>query len=166
MPDIRLISVATPALVTFDWLQTPTGLIDETQQLADAIIVALNSDALADEIEALPDPRDDNRRGWWGDLDASNIWNGWPLGSKLWLLRRAKIVDADAQEGATTARADAYIRAALKPFIDAGVCSRFDIDVQQMSEQRISATIIVYRGPKPAIRLEYQPLWQEIFPGT
>lgn len=166
MPDIRLVSTVTPALLTFDWLQTPTGLIDETQQLADAVLLALNSDATADESEALPDPRDDNRRGWWGDLDAEAIWNGWPLGSKLWLLRRAKIVDRSAAEGSTTMRADKYIRAALQPFVDAGVCSKFTVNVQQVDEKHITASIVIYRGPKPAIRLEYQPIWQELFPGS
>lgn len=166
MPDIRLVSIDTPALVTFDWLQQPTGLLDETQQLADAMIIALNSDAAADDSDALPDPRDDNKRGWWGDLDAESIWKGWPLGSKLWLLRRSKIVDADAAEGATTKRAEAYIRTALKPFIDNGLCSRIDVDVQQVSDIRISANVLIYRGPKPAIQLQYQALWEELFPGS
>jgi phage gp46-like protein len=166
MPDIRYIEIETPAAVTFDWLQLPTGLLDETQQLASAIIIALNSDAAADEGDILPDPRDSNRRGWWGDLDAQKIWSGWPLGSKLWLLRRAKIVDSGAREGATVARVEAYIRAALRPFIDAALCSRVTVDASQTSERQISATITIYRGPKTAIQLQYQALWSELFPGS
>ncbi|MGY3278118.1 phage GP46 family protein [Bradyrhizobium sp. S3.7.6] len=166
MPDIRYVAVSRPDIVTFDWLQQPTGLLDETDQLASAIILALNSDALADDSDALPDPRDSNLRGWWGDIDAKKLWNGWPLGSKLWLLTRAKIVDAGAAEGATVARVEAYIRAALKPFVDNGVFTRFDVSVSQVSDQRISATIMIYRGQKPAIKLEYQPLWLELFPGS
>jgi phage gp46-like protein len=166
MPDIRLIDIETPDVVTYDWLQTPGGLLDETQQLADAIMVALNSDALADPSDALPDPRGDDRRGWWGDLNAGTIWNGWPLGSKLWLLHRAKIVDAGAKEGATVVRVEQYIRAALKPFVDNRLCSRIDISASQTGQDQITATIVVYRGPKAAIQLTYQPLWQEIFPGS
>lgn len=166
MPDIRLVTVSSPDVVTFDWLQTPTGLLDETQQLADAIIVALNSDAEADVSEVLPDPRDSNRRGWWGDIDAKAIWNGWPLGSKLWLLTRAKIVDAAAREGATTKRAETYIKTALQPFIDAGLFSRMSVKATQVNEQRIKVTLIIYRGPKTTIQLEFQPLWQELFPGS
>src|ERR1700676_756555 len=98
MPDVRLIVVETPDVVTFDWLQKPTGEIDETEQFASAVLVALNTDALADPSEVLPDPRDDNRRGWWGDLDAEKIWGGWPIGSRLWLLTRAKILDNTARE--------------------------------------------------------------------
>ena len=114
MPDIRLINVETPIAMNFDWLQTPTNLLDETQQLASAVIVALNTDALADASDVLPDPRSSDRRGWWGDLDAQAIWNGWPIGSKLWLLTRAKIVDSGAREGATTVRVKNYIMALVR----------------------------------------------------
>ena len=48
MPDVRLIPVITPIAMNFDWLTTPSGLLDETEQLASAITVALNTDALAD----------------------------------------------------------------------------------------------------------------------
>lgn len=166
MPDIRLVTVDTPDIVSFDWLQTPTGLLDETQQLATAIIVALNSDAAADDSDVLPDPRDTNRRGWWGDLDAGKLWGGWPIGSKLWLLTRTKIVDNASREGATVARVDAYIRTALKPFVDNGICTRITVDVSLTNEKRIDAMITVYRGNKTAIQLQYQPLWSEIFPGA
>ena len=166
MPDIHLIDVMTPDVVTFDWLQTPSGLIDETQQLASAILVALNTDATANESEVLPDPRDTNRRGWWADLNAKTIWNGWPIGSKLWLLTRAKIVDATSQEGATITRVETYIRAALQPFIEQRIATRISVVTSLDNERRISAKIMVYRGPKTAIQLEYMPLWLEIFPGS
>jgi phage gp46-like protein len=166
MPDIRLITVDSPDVVTFDWLQTPTGLIDETQQLASAILVALNTDALADPSEVLPDPRDSNRRGWWGDLNADTIWGGWPIGSRLWLLTRAKILDNTAREGATITRVETYCRIALQPLIDKRICTRISVVARQDNRKRISATIIAYRGPKTAIQLEYQPLWAEIFPGS
>jgi phage gp46-like protein len=165
MPDIQLVPVSLP-IVTFDWLQTASGQLDETQQFATAVLVALNTDATADPSDTLPDPRDTNRRGWWGDLDAQAIWNGWPIGSKLWLLARAKIVDSNAREGATVGRVEAYIRAALRPFIDQGLCTQIVVDASQTDEQRIDATITIYRGPKTAIQLQYQALWTELFPGS
>jgi|ERR1035437_9480877 phage gp46-like protein len=162
MPDIRLISVIAPDVMTFDWLQTPTGLLDETQQLASAITVALNTDATADVSDVLPDPRSSDRRGWWGDLDAQAIWNGWPIGSKLWLLARAKIVDSGAREGATTVRVKNYIMAALQPFIDNKICSQISVAVTLNNIRQITAQIIIYRGPKTAIQLNYEPLWDEL----
>ena len=166
MPDIRLIDIMTPDVVTFDWLQMDSGLIDETEQLASAVLVALNTDALADASDVLPDPRDTNRRGWWGDLDAERLWKGWPIGSRLWLLTRAKILDNTAREGATITRVESYIRVALKPFIDQRICTQFTVVARQENDHRIVATIMIYRGPKTVIQLEYAPLWSEIFPGS
>jgi phage gp46-like protein len=141
-------------------------LLDETQELATAIMVALNTDALAAPSDVLPDPRSTDRRGWWGDYQADVIWNGWPIGSKLWLLERAKITDANAREGATVARVQNYIRQALQPFVTAKIFSQFTVTVTQDNIQRISARIRIYRGPKTTIDLEYQPAWQELFPGS
>lgn len=166
MPDIRLVPIATPNIVTLDWLQTPSGLIDETAELTTAVIVALCSDALAAETEVLPDPNSSDRRGWWGDHQADVIWGGWPIGSKLWLLTRAKILDQNAREGATVARVETYIRQALQPFVDNGICSRFTVTASQTSIQRIDAAVTLYRGPKSAVSLQFQALWGELFPGT
>jgi phage gp46-like protein len=166
MPDIRLITIEGPDIWTFDWLQTPSGLIDETQQLAAAVTLALNTDATADPNDILPDPRSTDRRGWWGDLDAETIWNGWPIGSKLWLLIRAKIVGVEAAEGSTTFRVHNYIVNALQPFIDNRVFSQIKVTVTQPTLQRIDARIIIYRGPNNVIQLNYAPLWTEIFPGS
>jgi phage gp46-like protein len=166
MADIRVVPISSPDVVTLDWLQAPTGQIDETQQLATAVMIALNTDALADASDALPDPRDTDRRGWWGDIDAATLWNGWPIGSKLWLLIRSKIVDQSAREGSTTTRVEKYIRAALQPFITNKLCSRVDVVVTQFSSSRIDAAITMYRGPKTAIQLQFQPLWAEVFPGS
>lgn len=163
MPDIRLIAQINPILVTFDWLQLPTNLIDETQQLADAVLVALNTDATADANEILPDPRSDDHRGWWGDLDAQKIWNAWPIGSKLWLLTRAKIIGNGSSEGSTIVRVGTYIRQALQPFIDNRLCSSIAVTVTQTRDDGIEATITIYRGPKTAIQLQYQQVWSEIF---
>lgn len=166
MPDIRLIDVESPDVVTFDWLQNTDGSIDETQQLASAVLVALNTDALADPSEVLPDPRDTDRRGWWGDLNAAAIWGGWPIGSRLWLLTRAKILDNTAREGSTIIRVESYIRVALQPFIDKGLASRVIVNLALNQDKQISGTILIYRGPKTAIQLQFQPLWSEIFPGS
>lgn len=166
MPDIRIIGVNSVNILTFDWLQTPVGLLDETQELATAIIIALNTDALADVTDKLPDPRSTDRRGWWGDTDASSIWQGWNIGCKLWLLKRAKIVDSSAEEGATVSRVQTYISQALQPFVDNKIITTFTSTVTVVNQQRIDASIIVYRGALQTIQLNFQPLWQEIFPAN
>lgn len=162
MPDIQFIDVETPAAVTFSWLLQPNGLPDETQALADAVMVAFNTDAQADVNEILPDPRSDDRRGWWGDLDALAIWGGWPIGSKFWLLRRAKVLtDQGTYEGPTQARAERYTRQALQPFIDNKICSRVDVSSYVDNLEQIWVNVIIYRGPLTAIQLQFKPLWDE-----
>jgi phage gp46-like protein len=164
LPDIRLVPVAGP-IIGMDWLQQPiTGLIDETAELISAVNVALMSDALAAPTDVLPDPNSTDRRGWWGDLEADIIWGGWPIGSKLWLLSRAKIVDSGAREGATIARVQAYISACIQPFVANKLASRFTVTARQINIQRIDARVIIYRGPKSAIELQYQALWDELPP--
>src|SRR5215471_20879371 len=111
VPDVRLKeNVSFPKYnVTVDWLLLDNGQLDDSKALASAIIVALGTDRLADVNDILPDPDSTDRRGWWGDMDAAPIWDGWPIGCRLWLLKRAKITGAEAFEGSTLVRVQNYI---------------------------------------------------------
>jgi phage gp46-like protein len=169
MPDIRLVQLAEfpyQQEESVDWLLLRNGTLDDTEALATAVIVALGTDRLAqeDDVPYLPDPDSTDRRGWWGDMDAGPIWQGWPIGSRLWTLRREKITGAGAQRGSTVVRVKWYIQEALQPFLDLKICSRFDVEVMRISEQRIDALIQMYRGPQLAIDLRYQVLWDDILP--
>jgi len=148
--------------ITLDLLQRPDNLIDETQALATAVVVALGTDRRANADDPLPDDYSDDRRGWWADTDAEKIWNGWPIGSRLWLLNRAKITSVASRYGATVARAETYCREALQPFITNRLASRIDVNAQRTNIERIDADITIYRGPLSAIQLQYQALWSEI----
>jgi phage gp46-like protein len=161
VPDIRLVqnNLFPNYEVTVDWLLLPDGTLDDTQALASAAIVALGTNALAAEDDILPDPDSTDRCGWWGDMDAGLIWNGWPIGSKLWLLRRSKIVPADRGQASTLAFVNSYIRAAIQPFVDRKICSGFNVWTTRVNPQRIDALIRIYRGPEREIELRYQMLW-------
>ena len=77
MADVRLTQQgAAPQAVSIDLLLTAEGQLDTGQELATAVTIALMTDALAAADDELPDARDPNRRGWWGDLDAGPIWDG------------------------------------------------------------------------------------------
>jgi phage gp46-like protein len=160
-PDVRLVqNTQFPKyFVTLDWSLLPNGQLDDSQALATAICVALGTNAEALPTDALPDPDSTDRCGWWGDLDAELIWNGWPIGSKLWLLRRAKINSASSRTGSTLTLVENYIRAAVQPFVDLKICSSFAISVTRVDVQRVDALLRIYRGPLPAIDLQYQILW-------
>ena len=162
MVDIRLVqSNLWPQYdVQSDASLLDDGTLDERQALATAVIVALGTDALAERDDILPDPDSTDRGGWWGDLDAEEIWGGWPIGSRLWLLKRDKIEDPGSQRGATITRVDRYIREALQPFLDRRIASRLDVKVERVGRERIDASVVMYRGPSLAIELRYQVLWQ------
>jgi len=114
---------------------------------------------LADRDDILPDPDSTDRRGWWGDLDAQEIWNGWPIGTRLWLETRDKIASRDDQQGSTEARIRQYIVEAIQPFVDRKIASTFDVEVTRVGRERIDALIRMYRGPEAAIDLRFQILW-------
>jgi phage gp46-like protein len=164
VPDIRLVQdVSWPRYsVSVDWSLLSDGTLDEDQALATAVIVALGTDRLATPDDILPDPDSTDRAGWWGDLDAEEIHNGWPIGSRLWLLRRSKIVGPEDPDGSTVARVEEYINEAIQPFVDQRIATRFEVQAERIGTERIDAYIVIYRGPQRPIELRFQVLWDDI----
>lgn len=162
MPDIRLVqNTLFPGReeVQIDWNLLPDGTLDASDSLATAVIVALGTDALAQTSDILPDPDSTDRRGWWGDLDADTIWNGWPIGCRLWLLKRSKIVGAGALQAPTTVLVEQYIREAIQPFLDRRIGSQMYVEATRVGKEQIDALVRIYRGPILEIDLRYQILW-------
>jgi phage gp46-like protein len=143
--------------VTNDWRLLDDGRLDERYALASAVMVALGTDALADRDDVLPDFSGD-RAGWWGDLEP-DIWDSWPIGSKLWLLRRDKITDPGSQRGATITKVERYAREALQPFLDRRIVSRIDVKAARVGLERIDVQITLYRGERDVLDMRYQVLW-------
>jgi len=164
LPDIRLVqNTAFPKYsVTVDWSLMSDGTLDDNAALATAVIVALGTDRLADATDILPDPDSTDRRGWWGDLDAQDIWNGWPIGTRLWLLKRDKIVPPQAAQGATLSRVMQYITESIQPFVDRRLCSLFDVRAERSGREEITAIVRLFRGPRNPIELRFQVLWTEL----
>lgn len=166
VPDVRIVqNNQYPAYtVQLDWQLLDNGSLDETNALATAVAVALGTNGLAGTDDLLLDPDSTNRQGWWGDMDADVIWNGWPIGSKLWLLSRSSILPPESKYGATQTWINTYILNAIQPFVDHKICSSFQILSVRVDKQRIDAIVRLYRGPKSAVDLMYQILWQGIAP--
>lgn len=160
MPDIRLVqnTLFPKYSVTLDWNLLTNGTLDDTQALATSICVALGTDGLASIDDILPDPDSTDRMGWWGDLDA-DIWGGWPIGCRLWLLKRAKILPSEALEGATVTRVEDYIREAIQPFVMRRIGTRFIVEATRVGKEQIDALVRIYRGPLLEIELRFQVLW-------
>jgi phage gp46-like protein len=165
-PDIRTVqnTFFPKYSVTIDWQLLSDGTLDDSMALATAMVVALGTNALANVNDSLPDPDSSDREGWWGDMDADTIWNGWPIGTRLWLLRRSAITAPEGKSGATQSWVMNYINETLQPFVDRKIASRFQIMSARVSKQQIDVVIRVYRGPIAAIDLMYQVLWQGITP--
>jgi phage gp46-like protein len=160
LTEMRQTAVLPATLM--DWVLTADGLSEE-EELATAVRLALGTDARADDDEALPDPDSTDRKGWWGDLDAEEIWDGWaPLGCKNWLLLRSKIADEDAVEGGTVMRAEFYTREALQPFINKRIASAIDVRAQRVGKAEIDVWVTMYRGPLPAIEMRFAYLWNQV----
>jgi phage gp46-like protein len=165
MPDIRLIQSpeAFPRYsIPIDWLLLDNGTLDDEQALATAVIVALGTNRLASPDDILPDPDSTDRAGWWGDLDAEEVWDGWPIGCRLWLLRRDKIVGPGTPQGATVTRVKHYIIEALRPFLERRIATSFDVEAQRVGLERIYASVTMHRGPSRAIHLQFEVLWADI----
>ena len=165
--DIRFLQqLDFPAYaVQLDWLMNDLNLIEDGYDLQSAVIVALGTDSLAPESEPLPDPDATDRRGWWGDMDADEIWQGWPVGCLLWLLRRAKITHVGSMQGSTLAKAEGWTRSAVRPFTERRITSRIDTIAEHVALDRIDVGVVIYRGPEPVVELRYAELWDDLAKG-
>jgi phage gp46-like protein len=159
MTDIRIANVVAEEAVTLDFLLTPPGDLDTSNELATAVMVALGTNARAKADDELPDPDSDDRRGWWADTEAEQVWGGWPIGSRLWLLERTKITGPEARSGSTVARVERYIREALAPLREKRIVTRIVVTAQRNGVEGISADVTLYRGPRQRIDLRFQTLW-------
>lgn len=163
MPDIRLEeqSQDLPGGVSsikhnaqLDWVITSNG-IDETEDLATAIRLALGTDHLANPDDTLPDNYSNDLRGWWGDLDAGSIWGGWNVGSRLWEMQRDKLTFSGYRKGSTTAKVINFVTEAMQPFVDNKIIKTYTIDVKEKGRDRIEVSLILYRTMQPAVTLRY-----------
>ncbi|MBN5198777.1 phage GP46 family protein [Serratia marcescens] len=114
-----------------DWREGRGDLVSG-DDLQTAIIISLFTDRVArddDDIDG------GDRRGWWGDADEEN-----DIGSRLWLLRRQKLIQAVAQ------KAEDYSREALQWLVTDGVVSSFSVATQIVYPRRLNM-VIRYQRP-------------------
>jgi len=104
------------------------------QGLSTAILISLFTDRRAEDDDELPLGTTD-RRGWWGDAFADV--SGDRIGSRLWLLRRAK------QTQQTLNRAKEYAHEALAWLIDDGVATSLQIAASNAGNAILSLEISI-----------------------
>lgn len=138
MTDIA--TLLDPATLDGDWLMNGAGDLSGDAGLRTAIILSLFSDRTAAADDALPDPRDADRRGWWGDIGLDGAGPD-PIGSRLWLLTRAKSTEE------TRRRAELYVREALAWMLADGVAAGIDVraEWQGFARERLALAITLRR---------------------
>lgn len=111
------------------------------------IIIMLFSDRRALEDDALPD-RTSNRRGWPGDS-----YFPYPIGSRLWLLSREKIVPRvlyDAKD---------YAIEALEPLISEGYASDVSVEVSVWNGDWMRFDINIYKPDGSSMSYAVSKRW-------
>jgi phage gp46-like protein len=110
-------TILNTAAGVFDWA-IEFGDLQDDLGLDTAVIISLFSDRLASPDDIIPDGSSD-RRGWWGDAYLPPLADGTPdlIGSRLWLLQRAK------QEPSTAQAAQTYVQEALAWLVSDGIAA-------------------------------------------
>jgi phage gp46-like protein len=122
-----------------------------TDDLKTAVYISLFTDRRADS----DDPVDnDNRGGYWGDSLETD-----PLGSRLWILRRAKITSD------TIGLIEKYCLEALQWLIDDNIASQIIVTPERNSidKFRVDIPITITRPNGVTETLNYSLNWRETF---
>lgn len=119
--------------------------------LETAVLLSLFTDRRAGDDDELPDGSRD-RRGYWGD-GISEV-EGDRYGSRLWLLRRAKLTNE------TVNRAREYVLEALEWMREDGVASEIRVVVEIGGRDRLDIGVEIDRAVEEPVRFEFQ--WSRI----
>jgi phage gp46-like protein len=118
--------------------------------LQTAVLLSLFLDRRAQEGDVLPDDQTD-RRGWWADQYASV--EGDKIGSRLWLLSRAK------QTQETLDRAADYVREALQWMVDDKVTNQIDVATSFFAPGMMGIQIKIHRPTTDAVTFKFNYNW-------
>lgn len=136
-------------IVVMDGQPVSLGLASDNA-LFRAVIVSLFTWRRANPDDDLPGGL---RMGWWGD--SFPVIEGDKIGSRLWLLSRAKMMPD------TMMRAKEYAEEALKWLTDDGVATRVAVSTELQGMDRLALNVQVYRtdGNAP-LDLRFANVWE------
>lgn len=121
-------------LISADWRLTGNGGLETAPAIHTAVWVSLFTDRRAHPDDMLP-PGETDRRGWWGGQI-----EGLEVGSRLWLLRRAKHLPE------TLKLARDYIDEALAWLIEDGLAAKVEASTWWDSAARMGFRVILQRN--------------------
>lgn len=141
--DIK--TIWEPDKVLGDW-QTGGGGLQDGNDLETAILISLFTDRLARTDDGIDS---DDRRGWWGDTNSE-----YPIGSRLWLLRREKLTTKVAL------KAEDYANEALVWLLDDGVVTAISANAQIVYPKRLNLIINYQQPEKAQVSVKFSWVWE------
>jgi phage gp46-like protein len=130
-----------------DWVLSGADLQTD-RGLQTSVLISLFTDRRALPDDVIPDGSGDPR-GWWGD-DPEH-----PIGSRLWLLSRAK------QTNETLLRAKDYMIEALQWLVDDGAVAKFDIAAQWVAPSVLGGFVTAYRQDGQSVAVNFNYSWNK-----
>lgn len=136
-----------PLKILVDGVEVDLGM-GVRDPLQRAVIISLFTWGRARPDDALPGAE---RMGWWGDTYAPAT--GDRIGSRLWLLARAKITNQ------TVMKAKQYAEEALSWLITDGVASEVLVEAERQGQSQIALRCTIVRGSSPALDIRFNNVW-------
>ena len=124
------------ALASGDWSIASGGIASSqtgSDDLKTAVLVSLFTDRVA-PAGWTPPANDPDPRGWWGDTYEDN-----PIGSRLWMLGRAKKTDATA----LLQQAKGYCSEALQWLFDDGIATSVAVNTFWVTPTALGITVSI-----------------------
>lgn len=123
-----------PLTIVVDGRTVPLGL-DSAEPLVRAVVISLFTWRRANPDDELPG---DLRQGWWGDSFPS-VPND-RIGSRLWLLSRAKLTTE------TVIRAREYAEEALRWLVDDGIAAQVEVEAERQGIYTLALACRIYKS--------------------
>lgn len=142
-----------PLTIVVDGQTISLGL-NSTEPLVRAVIISLFTWRRANPSDELPDVGPQAQRmGWWGD--SFPVVPNDRIGSRLWLLSRAKLTNE------TLARAKEYADEALKWMVDDGVAARVDVEAVRIGLSSLGMACRIYKSEeKLSVDIRFTNVWE------
>lgn len=99
------------------------------------------------------DEVDGSRYGYWGDSYPPAP--GALIGSRLWLLKRSKLVTNE-----TLLQAEEIIREATRWFIDDGIAQRIDVQLERSGIETIKGVVTLFLKEGGTLSVPFDDIWQ------
>lgn len=142
-----------------DYLEGDLSVVDEDLEsesgLETAVIISLFTDRRARDDDELPDPNNLDKRGWWGDL-VSEV-EGDQIGSRLWLLSRAKTTEN------VLVKAKEYAEESLRWLIEDGIAKKVEVEAERQNpggNDRLALLVKIYQTSENVTALKFQTRWE------